>query len=163
MTAFSSREEDLDWGLVVDFRGFGGNFYEAVGAGEGGEIAGALPGDDLDLGDLAGWLAEVAVGGQKAGEAGFAAPVACELGEGEARLGAHVSAKRGEDGRGEEVEGDGAGDGVAGERENCQWGLARTGNFGEDDGFAGLDGDSAEEEAGAGAGEGIIDEVETAG
>ncbi len=108
---------------------------------------------------------EVAPGGEEAHEAGFAFPCADEAGAGKTGLDGGVLSECSEQGQGKELKGDGAGDGVAGEREEWERagggaGLGGAGEAAEGDGFAGLDGDATEEEASAAAGERGGDEVE---
>ena len=82
---------------------------EAVGLCEGGEVAGAVPGDEGDLRKLRdGWI-EFAIGGEEAGESGFgfAVGVAGEVGEDEAGVDFAAAGEGGKDGCGEEVEGGG--------------------------------------------------------
>ena len=73
-------EENLNEGGVGEGFGVIGDDDEAVGAGVGGEVTGALPGDEAD-GRRGG---KIAGSGEKAGQAGRSAPVSCELSEGEA-------------------------------------------------------------------------------
>ena len=93
--------------------------------------------------------------------------MAGEAGAGKAGLDGGVFSECGDERQGKELKGDGAGDGVAGEREKGQgsgggaW-LGGAGEAAEGDGFAGLDGDASEEESSAAAGECGGDEVEFA-
>jgi hypothetical protein len=87
---------------------------------------------------------------------------------GKSGSGGGFASQRGQDRGGEEVEGDGAGDGVAGERE--EWnrrlpcpGIQGSGQLSESQRFAGLNGQAAKEEGGARVDKRPVDEVESPG
>jgi hypothetical protein len=110
---------------------------------------------------------EVAPGGQKAREPGFAAPSARQLRQGKARQAVEVISQRCQQRRREEMEGDGARDWVSRQREKRQRRFASTfsspGQLSEDHRFAGLDGYAAKEKAGSGAGQRVFDQIEAPG
>lgn len=130
------EEEDVDEVAGVVLGGIGLRDEETVGLGDGGDIAGAGPGDSGD-----GVAVGVESGGEEAGQAGSMGKGVFERGAGEGEGGVGASGEAVESGTGEDFETDHGGSRVAGEAEE-----ESVAGAAEDERLTGLNGDAVEEE-----------------